>query len=298
MESRPCISVVSVDYNGLELTCAMISSLRTHVSTPLEIIIVDNGSRTYEASRIRELWPDVKVIRSEKNLGFAGGNNLGIREASGKYILLLNNDTEVYEESLCQMCKVFESDPRVGIVCPKIRFFQGSRPIQFAGYSPLTPITLRNSLIGFGREDDGSFDKPAETPYAHGAAMMVRREALEDVGMMPECYFLYYEELDWSLMFRRKGWKIMYEPACTVYHKESATTGQDSPLRTYYITRNRMLFARRNLEGGRMVLSMLYQCCAALPESVFTSLLKGRTDLAGAALKGAWDALCGKEGCR
>jgi GT2 family glycosyltransferase len=113
-----------------------------------------------------------------------------------------------------------------------MRFEWGNHPIQFAGYTPLSSITIRNRAIGCGEEDKGQYDTPHPTPYAHGAAMMVKREAIEKVGLMPECYFLYYEELDWSMMMTRAGYDIWYEPACTIFHKESQSTGQNSPLRT------------------------------------------------------------------
>lgn len=177
MERR--ISVISVNYNGYGLTCAMIDSLRRHVTTPLEIVIVDNGSARDEAAPLRERYPDVKVLRSERNLGFAGGNNLGFAAATGDYLLLLNNDTEVTEDTLHYLCETLDGDRSIGAVCPKIRFFAPPQHIQFAGYTPLTRITLRNALIGFGEPDDGRYDTPHDTPYAHGAAMMVRRETLE-----------------------------------------------------------------------------------------------------------------------
>ena len=239
---KPDISVITVNYNGLELTAAMIASLRQYVSTPIETIVVDNGSLRDEAHLLAERFPGIVAIRSERNLGFAGGNNLGLRAARGRYLLLLNNDTEVGDDSLHYLCDALENHPRWGAVSPKIRFADPPRPIQFAGYTPLSKITLRNGLVGFNREDDGSYDTPHETPYAHGAAMMVRRETIEQAGEMPELYFLYYEELDWSERITRSGWDIGYEPRCTVFHKESRTTGRESPLRTYYLTRNRLLF--------------------------------------------------------
>lgn len=296
--SAPRISVITVNYNGLPLTEALIRSLREHVTAPLEIVVVDNGSKRDEAALLRTRHPDIKVLRSERNLGFAGGNNLGMRAAAGDCLLLLNNDTEVEEDTLQLLVRTLDDDPSIGAVCPKIRFFAPPRNIQFAGYTPLSRITLRNALIGFGCADDGSFDTPRETPYAHGAAMMVRRSALEKAGPMPEEYFLYYEELDWSVRIREAGYRIVYDPRCTVFHKESATTGQASPLRSYYLTRNRLLFAQRNLRGVRRALSVGYQLSVALPRSIAASLLGGRRDLAAAALSGAADFLKGKTGKR
>lgn len=294
----PRVSVVTVNYNGLALTEALIRSLRTQVTAPLEIVVVDNGSERDEAALLRAHYPDIKALRSERNLGFAGGNNLGMAAATGEYLLLLNNDTEVEGDTLHRLCETLDADPSIGVVCPKIRFFDPPRTIQFAGYTPLSPVTLRNALVGFGQADDGSYDTPHETPYAHGAAMLVRRSALEKSGPMPEEYFLYYEELDWSVRIRGAGLRIVYDPRCTVFHKESATTGQQSPLRTYYLTRNRLLFARRNLGGSRRLLSELYQLGAALPKTVVTALLRGRRDLAAAAWTGAIDFLKGKTGKR
>ena len=293
---KPRISVISVNYNGFAVTAAMIDSLRRHVTTPTEIIVVDNGSERDEAAILRERYPDITVLRSAENLGFAGGNNLGIRAAAGDCLLLLNNDTEVADDTLHHLCDTLDADPAIWAVCPKIRFHEPPQAIQFAGYTPLTRITLRNALIGFGEPDSGRFDTPHDTPYAHGAAMMVRREAIERAGMMPEEYFLYYEELDWSVRIREAGYRIAYDPRATVFHKESATTGRQSPLRSYYLTRNRLLFARRNRRGTARRLSVAYQLGVALPKSVLTSLLHNRRDLAAAVLRGARDFLRHKTG--
>lgn len=290
------ISIISVNYNGFALTAAMIDSLRRHVTTPLEIVVVDNGSARDEAALLRERYSDIVVLRSDENLGFAGGNNLGIRAATGDCLLLLNNDTEVTDNTLHHLAETLDADPSIGAVCPKIRFWTPPQAIQFAGYTSLTRITLRNGLIGFGQPDDGSYDSPHETPYAHGAAMMVRREAVGKAGPMPEEYFLYYEELDWSERLREAGYRIVYDPRATVFHKESATTGQQSPLRSYYLTRNRLLFARRNRRGAARRLSIIYQLGVALPKSVAAALLHGRRDLAAAALRGCRDFLRHKTG--
>jgi len=285
----PLVSVISVNYNGLELTCRMVESLLRWNSVPTELIVVDNGSQRDEAAELRRRYPMLTVLRSPRNLGFAGGNNLGIRAARGRYLLLLNNDTEIESDGLGFLCRTLDEHPEAGVVCPKIRFYRPPRCIQFAGYEPLSRITLRNALVGFGQPDDGRFDTPCETPYAHGAAMMLRREAVEQAGPMPEIYFLYYEELDWSVRIARRGWTIRYDPRCTVFHKESATTGAESPLRTYYLMRNRLLFGWRNRRGAVRLLCAAYLLCVALPKQLLAAAVRGRRDLAAAAWRGARD---------
>ena len=278
MQNAYKLSIITINYNGLKDTCELIDYIP--FNNDLEVIVVDNASEKDEASLISAKYPQVKVIRSSQNLGFAGGNNLGIKAAQGKYLFFINNDTIFKEFNVQALIDRLESSPKIAVVCPKIRFSWGNHPIQFAGYTPLSKITVRNQAIGFGEEDHGQYDTPHLTPYAHGAAMLVKREALEKVGLMPECYFLYYEELDWSMMFTRAGFEIWYDPACTVYHKESQATGQNSPLRTYYIVRNRLLLVKRNWCGVTK-----YQTYAYLLGVV------GVRDILKYALSGKWELL-------
>ena len=291
------LSIITVNYNGLKDTCALIDTIPFDEYS-LEVIVVDNASKEDEASVIAESYPQVKVIRSEKNLGFAGGNNLGIKAAQGKYLFFINNDTVLFrgkeqkvrgKKTLQPLIDRLESTETIGMVCPKIRFAWDDAPIQFAGYTPLTTITLRNRSIGFGEKDKGQYNTPHPTPYAHGAAMMVKREVIERAGMMPENYFLYYEELDWSMMIRRAGYQIWYEPAATIYHKESQATGQNSPLRTYYITRNRLLFVKRNVQSAEKFLSYLYLAFIVGSRDLIKYTVQGHGDLAKAVLKGIKD---------
>ena len=278
------VSIITINYNGLADTCALIDSIPFNDES-LEVIVVDNASREDEASIIGQRYPQVKVIRSERNLGFAGGNNLGIKAATGKYLYFVNNDT-LFVSSIKPLIQRLESSPQIGMVCPKIRFAWGDNPIQYAGYTPLSSVTMRNRSIGFGETDHGQYDTPHSTPYAHGAAMMVKREAIERAGIMPECYFLYYEELDWSMMIRRAGYDIWYEPAATIYHKESQSTGQNSPLRTYYITRNRLIFVQRNNPLSTRLLSYLYLTTIVGVKDIIKYLSQRRPDLAKATIRG------------
>ncbi|MBP3844929.1 MAG: glycosyltransferase family 2 protein [Prevotella sp.] len=293
MKVETLLSIITINYNGLKDTCELIDTLPLNDST-LEVIVVDNGSTHDEATDIELRYPQVTVIRSNRNLGFAGGNNLGIKAAHGKYLFFLNNDTiirgqklEVGSKSLFQpLINRLDSSEKIGMVCPKIRFSWENHPIQYAGYTPLSKITLRNHSVGYGEEDKGQYDTAHSTPYAHGAAMMVKREVIEKAGIMPEYYFLYYEELDWSEMIRRAGYEIWYEPACTVYHKESQATGQHSPLKTYYITRNRLIFAQRNIHGTTKYLTYAYLLIAVATRDILKYLCKARIDLAKATIKG------------
>jgi GT2 family glycosyltransferase len=281
------ISIITINYNGLNDTLALIESIT--FNNNMEVIVVDNASKQDEATVIQQRFPQVKVIRSEKNLGFAGGNNLGIQAAQGKYLFLVNNDTIFKDFNLQSMIDRLESSSNIGAVCPKIRFSWDNNPIQFAGYTPLSKITVRNQAIGFGEEDRCQYNTPRPTPYAHGAAMMLKREVIDNVGLMPECYFLYYEELDWSMMITRGGYEIWYEPACTIYHKESQATGQNSPLRTYYITRNILLLVRRNWKGASKCLSYLYIICIVSVRDMIKYAIHGQWKLAKAVYKGVQD---------
>ncbi len=280
-------SIITINYNGLDDTCALIESIP--FNDKMEVIVVDNASTNDEVSTINQRFPYVKTIKSDKNLGFAGGNNLGIKAAKGKYLFIINNDTIFKDFNIQALIDRLQSSKTIGIVCPKIRFAWSNNPIQFAGYTPLSRITARNQAIGFGEEDLGQYEKAHPTPYAHGAAMLIKREAIKKVGLMPECYFLYYEELDWSMMFTRAGYDIWYDPACTIYHKESQSTGQNSPLRTYYITRNRLLLVKRNFSGINKYLAYAYLQTVVATRDIIKYIIKGRMDLLKAVTRGLWD---------
>lgn len=287
------LSIITINYNGLDDTCSLIDTIPFD-DYPLEVIVVDNASRDDEATIIEHRYPQVRVIRSIKNLGFAGGNNLGIRAAKGQFLFFVNNDTVFFREgkvkvNLQALVNRFASSCKIGAICPKIRFFWDDAPIQFAGYTPLSSITMRNSAIGYDEQDHGQYNTAHPTPYAHGAAMMVKREVIAQVGMMPECYFLYYEELDWSIMIRRAGYEIWYDPAVTVFHKESRATGQSSPLRMYYITRNRLLFVKRNYSGFKGLCSKLYLIGIVAPKDMLLSLLHGKLRHALSVINGIVD---------
>ncbi|MFA5727734.1 MAG: glycosyltransferase family 2 protein, partial [Saccharofermentanaceae bacterium] len=210
----------------------------------IEVFVIDNGSPDDTPRKIKEQFPQIIYIETGKNLGFAGANNLGISKAQGKYILLLNNDTIVTPGFLEPLVEKMESDPSIGAVSPKIRFFYSPDTIQYAGLTPINPFTIRSRAIGFRETDSGQYENDTITAYAHGAAMMTSLEIFKKVGLMSMAFFLYYEELDWGFRILKAGYKIYYGHNSLVFHKESISTGKQSPLKTYYINRSRLLYMR------------------------------------------------------
>lgn len=279
MEKKvPLVSIITINYNESAVTMDLLDSLRKISYPALEIIVVDNASPSDDPTKIKESYPEVKLILSEENLGFAGGNNLGIRASHGDFLFFINNDTIVNDGLIEPLVETLQKDMEIGMVSPKIKFHWDPSLIQYAGYSPMNKWTIRNNSIGYHKKDNGLFDIPGETESIHGAAMMVPRRVLEQVGMMTEIYFLYYEEHDWAEMIKRAGYKVYYQPKGFILHKESLATGKNSPLKTYYISRNRILFARRNFKGPHLMISLLFQALVSIPKNTLTFLLNGQTN--------------------
>ncbi|NSL86691.1 glycosyltransferase family 2 protein [Chitinophaga sp. Mgbs1] len=271
---QPLVSIITVNYNNTGVTAELLLSLNNITYSNLEVIVVDNASEEDPSITLTAIRKDVKVLRSRINRGFAGGNNLGIREASGEYFFLVNNDTEFTEGLIEGLLEVFRQHRDAGVVSPKFHYFFHPGTIEYAGYQEVDHWTGRNSMIGCREQDNGQYDELKETPYAHGGGMMIAAKALRKVGLMPELYFLYYEEFDWCEMFKRKGYKIYYQYKSLIYHKESMTTGKNSVLKTYYITRNRILFMRRNMKGAALFIFLVYFTFLTIPKNTLQFLLK------------------------
>lgn len=270
----PLVSVITVNYNQSAATCEMLESLYACGYPNLEVIVVDNSSPSDTPKLIKEKFPQVTLIVSPNNIGFAGGNNLGIRQSSGRYLFLLNNDTIVPAGAVTRLIEELESRPKAGAVSPKIKFFDRQDTIQYAGYGKMSVIGVQCFAIGSGEKDSGQYDQAKITHYAHGAAMMLKREVIEKVGLMPEVYFLYYEELDWCEQIKKSGYNILYVPGAVILHKESLATGRNSPLKTYYLNRNRVVYVQRNMTGILFLINILYLLFIVYPKNMCVSLLK------------------------
>ena len=265
----PLVSIVALNFNQTAVTCAFLESTKMLTYQSFETIVIDNASTTNPTEQIQQgNYPNLRLIVSNENLGFTGGNNLGMREAKGDYIFIVNNDTEVTPDLLEKLLAPFAQDERIGVVSPKIKFYDHPDIIQYAGFRPMNPFTGQTGAEGNQEVDHGQHDTPGETHGAHGAAMMVKREVIEKVGMFAEKFFIYYEEWDWSARIRRAGYKIYYQPEATIYHKESMTMGKESAIKAYYHTRNRILYMRRNSKKGPLVVFMLFLLCFVIPKAV------------------------------
>lgn len=289
--SAPLVSIILINWNQPALTAACLSSLERCTYPALEVIVVDNGSADDSVAQLRASFPDVQIIEAGENLGFTGGNNLGMRAARGEYVMLLNNDTEVDPGFVEPLVAAGESDPTIGAMGSKIRFFDRPKTLQYAGGLPLDMRRGRGGWRGWGETDDGQYDEQQETHAAHGAAFCIRRSALEAVGLLDDDLFIFYEELDWSLRIRDAGFRVEYVPGSLVFHKESMTTGKVSPFRTYYMTRNRLLFLRRHAQRRELAAFLAWTAAASVPVNVARYTRSGRSDLLRAYVRGLRDGL-------
>lgn len=271
-DKTPLVTVITVNYNQAAATCEMLESLFASDYTNLEVIVVDNASPSENPNIIGQQYPQIILIKSPVNGGFAAGNNIGILHASGKYIFMVNNDTVIPKGLIRQLAGALEADPNIGLVCPKVMYFDNPNMIQYAGQTKMSAITMQTFIKGNGEHDRGQYNQSEETHYVHGAAMMTTRNVIDTVGLLPEIYFLYYEELDWCERVRKAGYRIFYIHNAIIYHKESLSTGTNSPTKTYYLNRNRMIFLHTHRSGITRLVGILYLLLIAYPKNILYHL--------------------------
>jgi GT2 family glycosyltransferase len=283
-------SIISVNFNQPEVTLAFLQSIRINAAHEnVEVILIDNGSREDHGSSFEKAYPGLIYLRSEENLGFAGGNNLGIEVAKGEFLLLLNNDTEISANLISELSSELRNNQDIGMVSPLIIYYDAPDRIQYAGFTAMNYRTGRNNGIGNMEINTGQYDLDSrETGYCHGAAMMCRRKDVEAIGRMDELFFLYYEELDWCEKFKRAGKKIWFTGKTHILHKESISVGKASSIKTYFMTRNRMLFIRRNTSWLNSFFFGLFFIFFACSKQIVIYLKQGRRDLVKWVFKGIW----------
>lgn len=254
------LAIVSVNYNSEKDTHALLMSLKRIEKNnfQMQIIIVDNGSQTPLQLSPQQKKEDIILLRSEKNKGFAGGYNIGIREALARqadYILIINNDTKVYSDMLKKLLSVLETTPKIGVTVPKIYFAKGHE-FHKARYKPeeLGKViwyaggftdweNVKSIHRGVDEVDRGQYDITGRIDFATGCCMLFKREVLEKAGLFDERYFLYYEDADLSERVKKAGFMIYYVPEAMLIHMNAASSGgPGNKLHDYFLTRNQMLF--------------------------------------------------------
>jgi GT2 family glycosyltransferase len=225
--TAPIVTVILVNWNGREITLECLASLRDVTYAPLRVVVVDNASTDGSVKAIQEAYPDILVLPQERNLRYAGGNNVGMRRALADgtaMVMLLNNDTTVDPKCVSALVARIQADERCGMVAPRIYYDHPPDLLWFAGgVISMWTGTMRHT--GIRERDAERYATPREIDYASGCCILTTREAIEKVGMLDESFYMYSEDADWSMRIRQAGYRIVYEPQAKVWHKLSVSAG-------------------------------------------------------------------------
>lgn len=254
----PSIGVVVLNWNGKTDTLSCLSSLFNCSYPALHVYLVDNASVDGSVAAVRSQFgnrPNLKMIESGSNLGFSGGNNVGMRRAVAdgmRYVMLLNNDTEVDAGFLEPLVNALEADPDIGVVTSKIYFAEPFNKIWFFG-GYMDRNTGLGGPVGGQIEDAGQFDRRVECDYATGCALMTSTEMINRVGVLDDDYFYLCEDVDFCFRVADAGYRIVAIPESVLWHKVSASLagGEESPFRLYFRSRNQMMLVAKNHRNFR-----------------------------------------------
>jgi GT2 family glycosyltransferase len=253
----PLVSVIVVNWNGKNYLGDCLQSLQNQTFLDFEIIVVDNGSKDGSVEYVESRFPGfARLLRNSDNKGFAQGNNQGIRVARGKYLALLNNDAQADRHWLEELVKAAERAKRIGMLASKIYLQGREKVIDNVGH-----LIYRDGLNrGRGRleVDHGQFDKKEEVLFPSGCAAFYRREMLEEVGLFDEDFFAYGDDTDLGLKGRLAGWKCVYVPGAVVHHRYSQSSGSYSPMKAFYVERNRVWIAIKYFPLSLLMTSPFY----------------------------------------
>lgn len=245
--SQPCVISIILNTNRRDDTLACLASLARNSYKNHQIIILDNNSTDGSVQAIRSNHPSVQVVELTENLGYAGNNNVGIKAAmaaGADWVFVLNEDTLLAPDCLAQLVAVGESDPQIGIVGPMVYHFDEPDTIQSAG-GMLGP-RWKSLHLAKNEKDTGQFVKPHSVEWISGCGILVRRAVIEQIGMIDDRFFIYWEETEWCLRAAKAGWRIMHVPQAKLWHKGVQRDYHPKPYVTYYSTRNRFLMIAKH----------------------------------------------------
>lgn len=255
-DANPHVAVVVLSWNGREDTLTCLRSFERVDYRPLTLIVVDNGSDDGTSEAVCAAFPEVEILRTETNLGFAEGNNVGLRRAlelGADFAFVLNNDTELERQTIPALVEEAARRPDAGALCSKVLYADPPDLIWFAGASFDPARGYSGRLTGYRERDSERWSQVAETTRACGAAMLVPRRVLEEVGLFDAELFFYQEDTDWSLRARAAGFRHYVVPASRLWHRISVTSGgENSPTTLYYGMRNTLVVCERYAPLGRL----------------------------------------------
>lgn len=296
MRPKPRVFIIILNWNGWRDTIECMESLKKLDYPNYEIVIVDNGSTDESPQILPQKFPKIKLIETGKNLGFAGGNNVGIKyalEQGANYVMLLNNDTIVDKNFLKELIKVAETKSQIGILGPKIYFHDEPNRLWFGG-GKINKILTRGTHINYGKIDKNG-KNPKIVDYITGCCLLAKREVIEKTGLMNGDYFLYYEDADWCLGARKKGFKCVLVPKAKIWHKCSRSAQEGSPSYIYYHSRNGLMLARYN--GSFFIhLAAYLQSFWILAKQIIKLAIPSKRVWAKAVIRGIWDFYRSKVG--
>lgn len=268
MSKSPNVSIIILTANALKMTQEQLLNIADLgvAGVMAECLVVDNGSSDQTEEKLKNYKlpnMDYKFIETGKNLGFAGGNNVGIKDALNRgsdYVILLNNDLILPKDFIVKLVNFMEENRDIGIASPKMYFAKGyefhkdrykkedlGKVIWYAG-GIIDRKNAYSSHLGVDGVDVGQYDEVRDTDFANGAAAIIRRDVFEKVGLMDASYFLYWEDADFSQRAATSGFRVVYFPGTHLWHKVSSSTGgSGSSTNDYFLTRNRLFFARKYL---------------------------------------------------
>lgn len=297
------VAIIIINWNSYEVTKQTIQSLRKSRNQEYTIILIDNASIDGSGEALRNEFLEIHYIASKSNLGFAGGNNLGIQfaiEKNYQYILLLNPDVEVESDFLEPLFKKFESDQTIGAVQPLIYFHHDKERIWNAG-GKYYPILGDLPVLAYRQKDPGQTfkSKNVSIDWITGCAFMIKTEVIKKAGYLNEMFFMYYEDADWSLQIKKAGYTLAYVPESIIYHKVGDTQksknlneGTISHFAHYYHIRSRILFLKRNTPIYYIPSVLIYQTLSIFLISCYF-LSRGRWNKWQWWNKGIWHGITG-----
>lgn len=295
--AAPRVAVVVLDWNGADDTLACIASVCASRWQPLDVWLVDNASRRPVLDEVRRRHPAVRTIANATNLGYAGGNNVGLRAAlaaGAEYVLVLNNDARLAPDTIDELMAVALADPRIGAVGAKIlRLEEPTRLWMAWGEVDYRQSLVR--LVGENAPDDDAFSRVRDVAWVSGCAILLARAALAAIGPFDEEFFAYHEEVDWCATAREHGFRVVFAPRAVVLHRGQASSGGPTFVsrRQYLTARNMVRFVKKHGSLAERVRFALF-FGAMLPLSWVKRRLHGEHEGVELKLLGALDALRGR----